>query len=121
VGRKPAILASLAAGRVTPKLRGDEQKRRRGQERTCGEWARVYEAVFRQTPTVDDALAQRKFTTLIRGDLQAYQRVRLDLKGGATGVIRIVRAEVSSGRSSDPSSPMKPRRAKRFSTRKNHP
>lgn len=69
MGRKPAILASLAAGRVTPKLRGDEQKRRRGQERTCSEWARVYEAVFRQTPTVDDALAQRKFTTLIRGDL----------------------------------------------------
>jgi len=48
VGRKPAILASLAAGRVTPKLRGDEQKRRRGQERTCGEWPKDYEAVFRQ-------------------------------------------------------------------------
>ena len=46
--RKPAILASLAAGRITLKLRGDEQKRRRGQEKPCGEWPEDHEAVFRQ-------------------------------------------------------------------------
>ena len=76
------------------------------------------EAVFRQAPTVDDALVQRKFTFPYLGRSVSVPVSRACPKGGAIGVTRIVRAEVSSGRSTDPATPTRTGRTKRFLTHK---
>ena len=96
MGRKPE-----------PKLRGDEQKRRRGR-RGLRRVALGLQSRFRQVPQVDDALVQRKFTSLlISGAPYSGRSASVPvskhprLKGGATGVTRLVRAEVSRGRSTD--------------------
>ena len=72
--RKPAIVCVNAGFEVrhpdaiSPKLRGDEQKRRRGPQVDEVSGPRTTKP-FPTSLGVDDALAQRKFTSLIRGDL----------------------------------------------------
>ena len=79
----------LLVSAFTPKLRGDEQKRHEGFERSeaSGPWTTK---PFPTDAWVVGALVQRKFTSLIRGDLSGVPVSRACPKGGATGVTRLV-------------------------------
>ena len=94
---KLTLISSSAT--FSPNLRGDEQKRHMRLGETLRRAADRQRSRFRQAPTVDDALAQGKFTFLSGVIHRTYLKFRLACSQGDHGQLRSCLVEVSRGRS----------------------